>query len=148
MYRMCTNTSIKFSNLMRVGIHRLRLVLIEPSNKNKRRVKRHRRNHPRDRSVAPQLTGQSRSSALVVWCSCSHASDRKREITKHIVIRYHFLRDYQQKEDIEISYINTKNQLADIFTKPLDEQSFNKLRHELNILNSNNFFCWFAHITH
>ena len=61
--------------------------------------------------------------------------------TKHIAIRYHFLRDHQQKGDIEISYINTKDQLADIFTKPLDEQSFNKLRHELNILDSRNFFC-------
>jgi uncharacterized beta-barrel protein YwiB (DUF1934 family) len=61
--------------------------------------------------------------------------------TKHIAIRYHFLRDHQQKGDIKISYINTKDQLANIFTKPLDEQTFNKLRHELNILDSCNFFC-------
>src|SRR5699024_9496829 len=61
--------------------------------------------------------------------------------TKHIAIQYHFLRDHQQKGDIEISYINTKDQLADIFTKPLDEQTFTKLRHELNILDSRNFFC-------
>jgi hypothetical protein len=60
--------------------------------------------------------------------------------TKHIAIRYHFLRDHQQKGDIEIAYINTKEQLADIFTKPLDEQTFTKLRHELNILDSRNFF--------
>jgi hypothetical protein len=60
--------------------------------------------------------------------------------TKHIAIRYHFLRDHQQKGDIEIAYINTKEQLADIFTKPPDEQTFNKLRHELNILDSRNFF--------
>jgi hypothetical protein len=61
--------------------------------------------------------------------------------TKHIAIRYHLLRDHQQKGDIEISYINTKDQLADIFTKPLDEQTLDKLRHELNILDSRNFFC-------
>jgi hypothetical protein len=59
--------------------------------------------------------------------------------TKHIAIRYHFLRDHQQKRDIKIAYINTKDQLADIFTKPLDEQSFTKLRNELNILDSRNF---------
>jgi hypothetical protein len=47
--------------------------------------------------------------------------------TKHIAIRYHFLRDHQQRGDIEIAYINTKDQLADIFTKPLDEKSFTKL---------------------
>jgi hypothetical protein len=60
--------------------------------------------------------------------------------TKQIAIQYHFLRDHQQKGDIEIAYINTKDQLSDIFTKPLDEQTFNKLRHELNILDSKNFF--------
>jgi hypothetical protein len=43
--------------------------------------------------------------------------------TKHKAIRYHFLRGHQQKGDIEIAYINTKEQLADIFTKPLDEQT-------------------------
>jgi hypothetical protein len=48
--------------------------------------------------------------------------------------------NHQQKGDIEITYINTKEQLVDIFTKPLDEQTFNKLRHELNILDSRNFF--------
>jgi hypothetical protein len=36
--------------------------------------------------------------------------------TKHIDIRYHFLRDHQQKGDIEIAYVSTHNQLADIFT--------------------------------
>jgi uncharacterized beta-barrel protein YwiB (DUF1934 family) len=60
--------------------------------------------------------------------------------TKHIVIRYHFLRDHQQKGDIEIAYVSTKEQLADIFTKPLDEQTFTKLRYELNILDSRNFY--------
>jgi hypothetical protein len=59
--------------------------------------------------------------------------------TKHIDIRYHFLRDHQQRGDIEIAYVNTKNQLADIFTKPLDEKTFSKLRNELNILDSRNF---------
>jgi hypothetical protein len=59
--------------------------------------------------------------------------------TKHIDIRYHFLRDHQQKGDIEIAYVNTKNQLADIFTKPLDEKTISKLKNELNILDSRNF---------
>jgi hypothetical protein len=59
--------------------------------------------------------------------------------TKHIDIRYHFLRDHQQKGDIEIAYVSTHNQLADIFTKPLDENTFSKHRNELNILDSRNF---------
>jgi hypothetical protein len=59
--------------------------------------------------------------------------------TKHIDIRYHFLRDHQQKEDIKLAYVSTHNQLADIFTKPLDEKTFSKLINELNILDSRNF---------
>ena len=56
--------------------------------------------------------------------------------TKHIDIRHQFLRDHQQKGDIEVLYISTENQLADIFTKPLDEKIFCRLRSELNVLDS------------
>ncbi|WVZ83187.1 hypothetical protein U9M48_030357, partial [Paspalum notatum var. saurae] len=41
--------------------------------------------------------------------------------TKHIDIRHHFLRDHEAKGDISISHVSTDDQLADIFTKPLDE---------------------------
>ena len=58
--------------------------------------------------------------------------------TKHIDIRHHFLRDHSIKGDIEISYIRTENQLADIFTEPLDEKRFYELRSELNVIDSSN----------
>jgi hypothetical protein len=58
--------------------------------------------------------------------------------TKHIDIRHHFLRDHQQKGDIEVFLVSSENQLVDIFTKPLDEQTFCKLRSELNVLDSRN----------
>jgi hypothetical protein len=58
--------------------------------------------------------------------------------TKHIDIRHHFLRDHQQRGDIDIYHISTENQLADIFTKALDEKKFCRLRSELNILDSRN----------
>jgi hypothetical protein len=58
--------------------------------------------------------------------------------TKHINIRHHFIRDYQQKGDISIESIFTEDQLADIFTKPLDEKRFYKLKNELNILDFSN----------
>ncbi|GJX23332.1 hypothetical protein Tco_0227777 [Tanacetum coccineum] len=40
--------------------------------------------------------------------------------TKHIDIRYHFIRDHILKGDIELHFIPTQYQLANIFTKPLD----------------------------
>jgi hypothetical protein len=58
--------------------------------------------------------------------------------TKHIDIWHHLLRDHQQKGDIVVFHISTNHQLADIFTKPLDEKSFCKLRSELNVLDSQN----------
>jgi hypothetical protein len=58
--------------------------------------------------------------------------------TKNIDIRLHFLRDHQQKGDIDVYHISTKNHLADIFTKPLDEKRFCRLRSELNVLDSRN----------
>ena len=56
--------------------------------------------------------------------------------TKHIEIRHHFIRDHVARGDIDLSYVSTKDQLADIFTKPLDEARFCYLRNELNIVDS------------
>jgi phenolic acid decarboxylase len=47
--------------------------------------------------------------------------------TEHIDIRHHFLRDHAIKGDIVISHVGTNDQLADIFTKPLDEKRFCEL---------------------
>jgi hypothetical protein len=52
--------------------------------------------------------------------------------TKHIDIRHHFLRDHQQKGDIEVYHISIENQLAYIFIKPLDEKTFCRLHSEQN----------------
>jgi hypothetical protein len=59
--------------------------------------------------------------------------------TKHIEIRYHFIRDHVANGDISLSYVNTKDQLADIFTKPLDEKRFKELRGEINVVCASNF---------
>ncbi|GJV96403.1 retrovirus-related pol polyprotein from transposon TNT 1-94 [Tanacetum coccineum] len=55
--------------------------------------------------------------------------------TKHIYIRYHFIRDHILKGDIELHFVPTGLQLADIFTKPLAESSFSRLVAELSMLN-------------
>jgi hypothetical protein len=58
--------------------------------------------------------------------------------TKHIDIQHHFLRDRQQKGGTDVCHISTDHQLADIFTKPLDEKMFCKLHSEPNVLDSQN----------
>ncbi|GJR12233.1 retrovirus-related pol polyprotein from transposon TNT 1-94 [Tanacetum coccineum] len=49
--------------------------------------------------------------------------------------RYHFIRDHILKEDIELHFVPTNLQLADIFTKPIVEPSFTRLVAELGNLN-------------
>ncbi|GJV06486.1 retrovirus-related pol polyprotein from transposon TNT 1-94 [Tanacetum coccineum] len=49
--------------------------------------------------------------------------------TKHIDIRYHFIKDHILKGDIELHFVPTELQLADLFTKPLAEPSFTSLSH-------------------
>ena len=55
--------------------------------------------------------------------------------TKHIDIRYHFIRNHVMKGDVEIYFIPTDDQLADIFTKPSDEKRFKDLVSRLGMQN-------------
>jgi hypothetical protein len=58
--------------------------------------------------------------------------------TKHIAIRHHFNREHVIRGDNDLCFVGTRDQLADIFTKPLNETTFRILRHELNIIDSIN----------
>jgi hypothetical protein len=57
--------------------------------------------------------------------------------TKHIEVRYHFLRDSVEKGKIALIHVPTHDQLADIFTKPLDQSTFTCSRGELCV-------CWIS----
>lgn len=48
--------------------------------------------------------------------------------SKHIDTRLHFLRDHVKQKTIELLYCHTTDRVADIFTKPLSFEVFNKLR--------------------
>ena len=53
---------------------------------------------------------------------------KMRSRTKHINLVYHHFRDYVSKGLINVLPIDTTQQVADIFTKPLDAITFAKLR--------------------
>ncbi|KAJ9546449.1 hypothetical protein OSB04_018992 [Centaurea solstitialis] len=55
--------------------------------------------------------------------------------TKHIDIRYHFIKDHVERGTIELYFVNTEYQLADLFTKPLDEKRFNFLISKLGMFD-------------
>ncbi|WVZ76222.1 hypothetical protein U9M48_024211 [Paspalum notatum var. saurae] len=48
--------------------------------------------------------------------------------TKHIDVRFHFLRDHYEKGDIDLVHVASANQLADMFTKPQEFDAFARLR--------------------
>jgi hypothetical protein len=51
--------------------------------------------------------------------------------TKHFAIKYHFFREHVKQGEVKLYKIDTKEQLADIFTKGLTKVTFEKLRHML-----------------
>ncbi|UYV84486.1 hypothetical protein LAZ67_X002356 [Cordylochernes scorpioides] len=50
--------------------------------------------------------------------------------TKHIDVRYHFLKD-QIRENVDDQFCPTQDQVADILTKPLPKETFEKHRSSL-----------------
>jgi hypothetical protein len=54
--------------------------------------------------------------------------------TKHIPIKYHFLRDQVTQKVVKIVYVDTKEQIADIFTKPFPRSTFENLRQKLGVI--------------
>ena len=56
--------------------------------------------------------------------------------TKHIEVDYHFVRERVSQKQLQIKFISSKDQLADIFTKPLPLPQFEACRRNLTLLSS------------
>nr|GEZ78676.1 hypothetical protein [Tanacetum cinerariifolium] len=65
-------------------------------------------------------------SAIAISCNPVQHSR-----TKHIAVRYHFIKEHVEKGTIELYFVKTDYQLADIFTKALLVDRFNYLAHRL-----------------
>lgn len=78
------------------------------------------------------------SEPVVIYCDNSTAIDMSKNLvfhfkTKHISIKYNFLKDKVEEKEVKLVYVNTKEQIADIFTKPLSKESFEYLRDMLGV---------------
>ncbi|GJR40268.1 hypothetical protein Tco_1215952 [Tanacetum coccineum] len=60
--------------------------------------------------------------------SCNKVQHSK---TKHIAVRYHFLKEQVENEVVELYFVKTDYQLADIFTKALSRERFKFLINRL-----------------
>ncbi|GJV50837.1 retrovirus-related pol polyprotein from transposon TNT 1-94 [Tanacetum coccineum] len=54
-------------------------------------------------------------------------------LAKHIDVRYHFIKEQVENGVVELYFVQTKFQLADIFTKPLPRDRFNFLIEKLGM---------------
>ncbi|GKA42680.1 retrovirus-related pol polyprotein from transposon TNT 1-94, partial [Tanacetum coccineum] len=61
-------------------------------------------------------------SAIAISCNLVQHSR-----TKHIAVRYHFIKEHVEKGTIELYFVKTDYQLADLFTKALPVDRFNYL---------------------
>jgi hypothetical protein len=56
------------------------------------------------------------------------------EKSKHIEIRYHYIRNMVQRGAVKLQYVSTDEQVADVLTKPLSHVKFEHFRDKLGIV--------------
>ncbi|KAH9725227.1 hypothetical protein KPL70_007794 [Citrus sinensis] len=77
-------------------------------------------------------------SLPTIWCDNVSAIEQAKNLfyhsrTKHIELDMHFIRDKVLAKELEIRYIPSEEQIADILTKPLTFIHFNYSRAKLNV---------------
>eukprot|EP00253_Pinus_taeda_P030440 PITA_30440 len=60
--------------------------------------------------------------------------------TKHIPIKYHFLREKVLEQKVKLEYLPSKEQFVDIFTKPLPRETFEYLRQKLGVVDTSSCY--------
>lgn len=60
----------------------------------------------------------------IIYCDNSISINMPKNLvqlskTKHVSIKYHYLREKVNEEKVKMEHVSTKEQIADIFTKPL-----------------------------
>ncbi|GKC99417.1 retrovirus-related pol polyprotein from transposon TNT 1-94 [Tanacetum coccineum] len=69
-------------------------------------------------------------SKSAIAISCNPVQHSK---TKHIDIRYHFIKEHVERGIVEIYFVGTEYQLADLFTKALPKERFEYLVHRIGM---------------
>ncbi|GJT86297.1 hypothetical protein Tco_1068014 [Tanacetum coccineum] len=69
-------------------------------------------------------------SKSVIAISCNLVQHSR---TKHINIRYHFIKEHVEKGTVKLYFVRTEYQLADLFTKDLPKECFEYLVHRIGM---------------
>ena len=54
--------------------------------------------------------------------------------SKHIEIKYHYIRDMVERGEVKLQYVATDKQIADVLTKPLARVKFEYFKEKLGVL--------------
>ena len=92
------------------------------------------------RKLLASLSGHQ-IDVTVIFCdnqSCVKFSKNPvfHDRSKHIDMKYHYIRDIVQKGVVKLQYISTDEQVADIFTKPLTRVKFAYFREWLGVMEN------------
>lgn len=74
--------------------------------------------------------GSQDKNILHLYCG-KFRSDKFHSKTKHLEVNHHFIREIVDVGEITTKYVPSKEQLPNIFTKPLTKEDFCKLRYRL-----------------
>ena len=90
--------------------------------------------------------GHDQSLSTVIYCDNSSAIKLSRNPvlhgrSKHIDVRFHFLRELTRDGVVELVHCSTQEQVANIMTKPLELEAFLKLRDKLGICALSSVHC-------
>ncbi|GJR03747.1 retrovirus-related pol polyprotein from transposon TNT 1-94 [Tanacetum coccineum] len=73
-------------------------------------------------------SAEAEYAAIAILCNLVQHSR-----TKHIDVRYHFIKEQVEKGIVELFFVGTEYQLADLFTKALSEDRFKYLVRQLGL---------------
>ena len=73
---------------------------------------------------------------MILYCDNTSAVNISKNLvmhvkTKHIAIKYHYVKELVEDKQVKMEYIHTKEQIADIFTKPLPKDTYEYIRGKL-----------------
>ncbi|WVZ92975.1 hypothetical protein U9M48_039002 [Paspalum notatum var. saurae] len=87
------------------------------------------------RRLLEDITGQAVAAPILRIDNKSAIELAKNPVfhsrSKHIDIKFHFIRDCVERKQVVLEQVGTEQQLADVFTKPLGKNNFEKLKSQV-----------------
>jgi Reverse transcriptase (RNA-dependent DNA polymerase)/gag-polypeptide of LTR copia-type/Integrase core domain/GAG-pre-integrase domain len=82
--------------------------------------------------------GEKQEEPTIIFCDSKSAiaiseNPISHERTKHIAIKYHYIREALQNQEVQLKFCPTQEQLADIFTKALTKEKFIYNRKQIGV---------------